>query len=402
MLGANSVKLFVDARKLGDGGIGVYIENLLSGFIELIERADLPLEITALLMTGASPASQLTNFSKLRWIEDSAKKYSLNELVSMPLRLRRTIAAHDLYHVPHYTLPYNIPVKRIVTIHDIIHVTNPDTALHRPIAKGLISSALRRAHQVITVSQASRQAILANFRTTAPISVVPNALRSGIAPVASPRLVADLFSRFGLSPGFLLFVGDDRPHKNFSELYQAWLRSQTQATSPSLVAVGRGFSDLRQARFFAFEELSSAELSILYSGARAVVMPSKIEGFGLVALEALACGVPLIARGLPSVREICGELASYYYSTDELFELISRLTDSNDLVRELDYFAKAQSRANCFSQRDKAQSTLEVYARALAQKGQLLLTFIDQDAARASTSELAANSSSSGALRSGH
>ena len=137
------LSILLDARKLGDGGIGIYLENLIEGLLGEKERG-FPLEVTAIV----SPASEkiLERFSgSLRVVEDSAKKYSLDEYLRLPKRLAAVFREHDIFHAPHYTLPRGISIPSVVTIHDTIHLMAPENLSQRLFAGFLMRSAMRRA-----------------------------------------------------------------------------------------------------------------------------------------------------------------------------------------------------------------------------------------------------------------
>lgn len=90
--------------------------------------------------------------------------------------------------------------------------------------------------------------------------------------------------------------------------------------SPVLVAIGDRYSAQTKAEVFSLglgsaihfiEHVSSEELSVIYSGAEAVVIPSREEGFGLMAIEALSCNTRIVASPVPSIKETCGRLVFF-------------------------------------------------------------------------------------------
>ena len=147
-----ALKILLDARKLGHGGIGVYLENLVSGLLYLPAFVDGRCELSLIVnkedpalrqwgkdnglgvFVGECLVEKLSSQwnSRVNLIFDKARGYSLDELFAMPYRLRSEIAKHDLFHCPHYVLPHFIKIPKVVTIHDIIHVTHPDSSVHLP------------------------------------------------------------------------------------------------------------------------------------------------------------------------------------------------------------------------------------------------------------------------------
>lgn len=337
----NPLSLFLDARKLGDGGIGIYIENLVEGLVRARNNG-FPIEIRLLVPTSLTEEIKA---DLIRWsvdvIEDDTKKYSLDEHLFLGKRLREIIKKSEIFHSPHYTLPRGIRIPSIATIHDTIHIDAPEKISQRLFGGYLVASALRRAKHVITVSGVSL-ARLGRVVPGIPVTVVHNALAKGIGVVPFAE-VGQIINQLGITRPFILFVGSDRPHKGFRELIDA-LR-EIQQYSPSLVAVGERYSD--RTKRYAAEKLGEervhfpgsvvrADLTALYNGARAVVVSSRIEGFGLVALEALACGAPLICTPEVSLKEVAKNCAWYAsgFSSSEIAEAIICCFENQDISDE--------------------------------------------------------------------
>lgn len=395
--------IMLDARKLGDGGIGVYIENLVDGFQTLSADSSSPLVNFTLLVPNSNAikamgakgdyvAGVLDRWSKqksksLRFVEESSKKYSISEYMFLAWRQSRNLRRIDVFHAPHYTLPLFLPVPSVTTVHDIIHVAYPDTSYHSIIGKVLIRSALQRSSHIITVSKASQREITREFGlSTAPITVIPNAVKAGIGMVSEQLLESFLDSERLLKP-YCLFVGGARPHKRFSLLLDVWAElakqfSDTSYLLPLLVVVGSGFPQtiyrkidelglLPHVRFFS--DVSTSFLSNIYSGSMAVLIPSLEEGFGLVALEALKCGSIVVSAPLPSVQEICGRDALYAddFSMEAFLRVVRDLLANNSLApKSTSIHDKKRrcERAELFSLESVARRTLSVYETVMEQR----------------------------------
>ncbi len=386
-------RVMLDARKLGDGGIGVYIQNLVDGILEWGFDTGLKLVDLTLLVPSNEVLNSLGEQGKFicetlnRWkphvalVEESAGKYSLSEYLLLPFRQRKALREVDLFHAPHYTLPFFLGVPTVTTVHDIIHVSFPDTWKHSLIGKFLIKSALSRSNRVITVSHASRCEIYRNFgKAVSPIDVVPNAVRREIKPISKEDVHAYLHNK-GLLRPYCLFVGNDRPHKRFSLLLEVWANCsrvwKKNDVIPQLIAVGSEFPDSirTQVSKMGLEEqvkfmtnVSTKELNALYNGAEAVLIPSREEGFGLVALEAFACGTQVIAMPLPSVKEVCASLAYYAadFSPESFYSIVA-----NKL--QLKFFAVMDrdlriKRASLFEKKKVAKLTCSTYYDVLGIK----------------------------------
>ena len=132
------IRILLDARKLGDGGIGVYIENLVDGLLKLEDKGRAKPRISLLLPPeffedstlsthfktngqGALMRScQLRWLGRVRFIADRSPKYSLREFFLMGYCQKQECKEHDIFHSPHFTLPYFLGLPAVVTIHDMI------------------------------------------------------------------------------------------------------------------------------------------------------------------------------------------------------------------------------------------------------------------------------------------
>ena len=117
--GPGRIRVLFDARKLGHGGIGVYAENLIGGLYAQPE-----VDLSLIVRTGFFEESGVDQYGWLKvlpYVEDTARSYSLDELLSFGRRIN--FSEFDVYHCPHYTLPYRIPIPTVITVHDLIQPT---------------------------------------------------------------------------------------------------------------------------------------------------------------------------------------------------------------------------------------------------------------------------------------
>ena len=131
--------------------------------------------------------------------------------------------------------------------------------------------------------------------------------------------VTVVLAAHGLAPGYVLFVGTLEPRKNVPGLLRAYrlVRDRGATEAPLVLVGGKGwlYQDVfeqadrlglgEHVRFL--HHVGDAALPALYNGAGVLVIPSFYEGFGLTALEAMACGTPVIAAQRASLLEVVGE-----------------------------------------------------------------------------------------------
>ena len=270
------------------------------------------------------------------------------DLLRMTRALRRD--RPDVFLFPSiYTYFPVIGVPVVIGIHDAIPLEFPELAV--PGARARLFSwakqrlALAQATRIFTVSETSRRAIesglgIASHRLT----VVPEAPD----PIFSPRdadAIARARAEIGLDPDrpFVLYAGGISPHKNLETLIEAL--ALLPEPRPVLVAVGDlerevyvsaaaavrhqiarlGLTDDTLLPGFVPDET----LAALYSGASVVAIPSLAEGFGLPAVEAAACGAPLVLSDIEAHRETLGGAAVFFppRSPERLAESLRRLLE---------------------------------------------------------------------------
>jgi glycosyltransferase involved in cell wall biosynthesis len=206
--------------------------------------------------------------------------------------------------------------------------------------RALFRHRARRGDVLVTPSQHSRER-LAHHLALPPsrLHVVPHGSDHLDEVVAAPGLLARLALRHG---AFWLCVANSNPNKNVARL----LRAHAWAGGGlPLVLVGRGDDRVfgRSAAVMTgadvrwLPDASDAELKALLLAARALVVPSIVEGFGLPALEALRTGCAVLAARAGALPEVCGEAALYMdpLSEDAIAQGLERLCRDDALVTGL-------------------------------------------------------------------
>ncbi|GJQ57619.1 MAG: glycosyl transferase [Candidatus Scalindua sp.] len=263
--------------------------------------------------------------------------YSLSEQSGF---LRKIPKDTTLFWSPHYNIPLLYWGKLLVTIHDVFHIAMPTfvAGLHRRLyARFMFNVIRRKADAVLTVSKFTQNELIRL------IGVDRNkiyAIHNGVDQTwFQPR--KGVLSR---RKPFLLYVGNVKPHKNLSRLFEAFEMVQEKIPH-DLVIVGKkeGFitgDSSVIAKAAKFKErieftghVSGTILKQYFAQAEALVFPSLYEGFGLPPLEAMASGCPVIVSDIKPLHEVCDDAALYCdpQRSKDIADKIQQLVHDSDL-----------------------------------------------------------------------
>ena len=215
------------------------------------------------------------------------------------------------YFTPAFNPPVFSPVPFVLTLHDLIHLKVPEegSLLKHLYYERIVKPALFKAFRVLTISEWSKGEILAWSGLPGERVVVAG---NGVGPSFSPE-----GPRHALGYPYFLYVGNRKPHKNLSLLFSAFSRARLPREFRLLLS-GKPDADMGdhlkrlgiEERVVFLGAIPEGSLPSVYRGAVALLFPSRIEGFGLPVLEALACGSRVLASRIPAVVEGAGEAAT--------------------------------------------------------------------------------------------
>ena len=315
------------ARALLGALLRLDFKNRYTFFLDSIEENHtLPAGAEVVLLDASRPAAVAASASGRRSVRDMWR-------MSCALSSR----AFDVLIFP--TIYSYVPVfsraRKLVMIHDIIAETYPQLTVPRFSArlfwKTKVGLGRLQADALITVSEYSRQGILRHFKSDPDrVFVVGEAGDPVFRRLSQPRLTPRL-AKLGIDPNrrMVVYVGGFSPHKNLEPLVDAFARlaARDSFRDTVLVMVGEYEKEVFHSYFSTIAAqvdrlgirdrviftgyLSDEDLTILLNLAAVLVLPSLMEGFGLPAVEAAACGCPVIATKASPLPALLGEGGLY-------------------------------------------------------------------------------------------
>jgi glycosyltransferase involved in cell wall biosynthesis len=309
------------------------------------------------------------------------------EQVEFPRAARRMKA--DVAFVPYWAPPLQCDVPVAVTIHDVIPLALPEYrgAAHHRAYTALVRAASSNAACIITDSEFSRGDILRLLAVDAArVHVVPLAADPRFTPAVPEADLVRVRERYTLPDSYVFYLGNFDRRKNIETLFQVYVwAAETigqdfplviagEPDTPAYASDGRRMT-LRQ--MAAELELDAEEVRLigrvaeedkpaLYAGARCFVFTSTYEGFGLPALEAMACGTPVVGSNASSIPEVVGDAGMLVDPLDarRMAGAVIAVCTEDDLHDRLSQ--RALLRAAQFSWQRTAYETLAVLNRLLA------------------------------------
>ncbi len=349
-------------------GIGTYLRQVLGRLAS--ERAE-----WRLLLLGDPEALGREAWSSAPGVEVVAHRAPLYGLRGHVLPAAARRLEPDLLWVPHYNIPLGWRGRLLVTVHDLAHLALPEVfgrGARRAYACLTFAAVRRRADGLLFVSRFSRDEFHRlvgaprGAEWTAPNGVDPSWF--DVPPAAAT------------ARPYFLYVGNVKPHKNLGRLLEAFaalvgeiphdlvLAGRRQGFLTGDPEVARRAGGLgERVRLTGF--LGDDELRRAVAGAAALVLPSLYEGFGLPAIEAMACGRPVLAARAGALPEVCGDAALYCDPRDpsDIAAGLRRLATDAELAARL--AAAGPAHARRFSWDDTAATVAMAIRTVLSKPG---------------------------------
>ncbi len=356
-------------------GVGHYTKRLIAAIMELAPTWDFHLYTNR-------PLGELDN--GLRGATEIDAYLPASRWLWMQLVLPRTIRQHppDLFHYTNSLAPLSQPRPYVVTVHDaslfLYRHYHPWSRI--AAMRLLLPTVARRAAAVIVPTHVARRDLLETLRLSPErVHVIHEAAPDWFERLEDPAEREALSRRYELPEEFVLCVGTLEPRKNLERLVLALAEVHRRGRRVPLVLVGPsgwhldgpgGLQDTiraagleRHVHYLGY--VPTADLPGLLSLATVFAFPSLYEGFGLPAVEAMACGAAILTSRDTAMAEICGDAARLIdpYSVDDIAAGLEELLNDAGLRDCLGL--RAQQQARRYSWERAAAETIAVYRQVL-------------------------------------
>ncbi len=366
----------IDARmygpNVGGGGLGRYVEQLILELqkIENNDRYVLFLKKNNFDDCKITKENFLKKTTNIHW-------YTLKEQLSLGKIIDDQKL--DLIHFPHWNVPLNIKTPFVVTIHDLILLEEPYSSrtttrnklVHKIkylAYKKVLKHAITKSKHIIAISQYTKDSILKHFPNIASEKIT--VIYQGVTKL---NTLEEKTSEIKVPDNYLLYIGNAYPHKNLETLIKSFV--DISKINPELHLVLAGKNDIFYERLNNFIKKQNtvmdkikiipnptdAEIAGLYKKAEIYVFPSRIEGFGLPALEAMQFKVPVASSNTGALPEILQDAAIFFSPTnkEDITTKINELLNNTNLQNSL--INKGNIRIKMFSWSKTAEQTNRIY-----------------------------------------
>jgi glycosyltransferase involved in cell wall biosynthesis len=376
------MRIGIDARPMDSKkmtGIDVYVTNLVNNLAEIDKANEYILYFASTRrkaedMPGPSQANFTKKVIKLPYMGDSDLISFLWIDCFLPFQLRRDKV--DIFHSTYAQTPICNGFKKISTIHDLNFMVCPElskTRLARSSQKAY-KRAILNSDNLISISKNTVKDIKNVFGINSmKVNLIYPGIDDNFRVIKDKSVLNEVRRSLNLPKRFILALGSKKRRKNIDGLIMAFsiflnkykLDYKLVITNmkPTDVVNFNSFDEITRANIVFLEYIPVEKLLALYNLSSLFLYPSLYEGFGFPPLEAMACGVPVLASNTSCLPEIIGDAGLLVdpYSPEAIAECIYKILADKDLRKS--FIRKGFNRIKAFDWKKTAMETLDLYKK---------------------------------------
>ena len=298
--------------------------------------------------------------------------------IALPIKLYTQKEKLNLFFSPTHYSPLFCPCPTIPTIHDLGYLESKNQFTKKDLYQLInwTKESLKKASQIVTVSEFSKSEILKFYKIDPKkITVAYNGTDN--PSKISQKIQNQIISSYNIQPkNYYLYLGTLKPNKNIPFLIESfanYLRSNTDDRTSRLVIAGKKgwlfeeiFNTVKKEgiedKVIFTDFVSDSQKWTLYQHAKALILPSLYEGFGIPVIEAMKTNTPVIASNIAPLKEVITD-NGFYFNPIKQKDLINQLIKLDSLKpSEIKKITdKAKIRADLFTWTNTAKSVLKVF-----------------------------------------
>lgn len=366
------MKIGIDARCLMDqqySGVSWYAFNLLKALFELDNKNEY------VLFCNSSRIIKLPNFDyvNVSWknLRYPNKLFNLSLNFLKQPKLDKLIGGCDIFFSPNlHFISLSSSCKHVVAVHDLSFLIYPEfftfkqRLWHQLILKNKI---LEQAFAILADSENTKKDLIDLIKIPSQkIHTCLLGVDDSCHSIIELSEINNVRKKYNLPDKFILSLGSLEPRKNLVNIIKAFNKIDT--TIPLIIAGASGWKNKKilkliknDSRINLIGYIEEKDKAILYSLSHALIYPSFYEGFGLPIVEAMACGVPVIAGANSSQGEVLGDTGLLIdpYNISQIKQAIELILDNENLHQIL--VKRGVERVKQFNWINTAQRVLQVF-----------------------------------------
>nr|AAS55730.1 putative mannosyltransferase [Aneurinibacillus thermoaerophilus] len=379
-LGGIIIKVLFESQPLlgRRTGIGRYVERLTASLqenqdIDLFYWFNQQFNVKLLQMLDV-PSTKIRNSRYFYKVIRRLMKP--NFLHDLPVDLGESF---DIFHGGSCITYQTTKAKNALTIHDLAFLQFPEVASEQTDRHHSLwlPYSIKKADHIIAVSQHTKEDIIRYYDVPdEKISVIYLAADDQIKKEDRP-LKEEVQAKYNLPEKYALYVGTIEPRKNIPFMLEGYALAKQKYKFPHKLVIAGAKGWKYEKVYETFEKyrlhndviftgyVEDMDLPVLYENADVFLFPSRYEGFGIPVLEAMQCGVAVIASNVSSLPEIVGEAGRLVSleKPEEFIDSIGELLTNEAKRREYEEAGRRQARM--FSWKKAASETVTVYRSLL-------------------------------------